>query len=481
VDVDLAKILIAFITLLGAITALQQTTLTGASAQDRQGEVRFITLDPGHFHAALVQKEMYPGVSRQVYVYAPLGQELVDHLGRVARYNNRPDNPTNWELVVKTGPDFLQRVLQERPGNVVVISGRNRCKIDYVNASLNGGLNVLVDKPWILNAAELPKLETALRTAEQRGLIAYDIMTERYEVTTMLQKELINDESIFGKIISGTADEPGVSFEGVHHLMKIVSGVPNLRPAWFFDIEQQGEGMNDVGTHLVDLVPFMLFPGQPIDYHRDIEMQAAKRWPTMLSKADFRKVTGVDQFPEYLSTNVHGDQLSLFVNSEAQYRLRGINITLKSSWNYEAPPGGGDTQTSVFKGTNSRVEVRQGQEQKLVPEVYVVPNDSAQKVTILSALQKKVAALQGQYAGLAIEDLGAELHLRIPAAYRDGHEAHFAAVTRQFLAYLANPRALPAWEKANMMAKYYVTTRAVELSRQANGSQTSQTRRSLKP
>ena len=28
--------------------------------------VRLLTLDPGHFHAALVQKEMYPGVAPQV-------------------------------------------------------------------------------------------------------------------------------------------------------------------------------------------------------------------------------------------------------------------------------------------------------------------------------------------------------------------------------------------------------------------------------
>jgi hypothetical protein len=32
---------------------------------------RFITLDPGHFHAALVQKKMYPEVSPEVNVYAP--------------------------------------------------------------------------------------------------------------------------------------------------------------------------------------------------------------------------------------------------------------------------------------------------------------------------------------------------------------------------------------------------------------------------
>ncbi len=52
-------------------------------------EIRLMTLDPGHFHAALVQKEMYPDVSRRVDVYAPLGNDLVDHLARVARFNTR--------------------------------------------------------------------------------------------------------------------------------------------------------------------------------------------------------------------------------------------------------------------------------------------------------------------------------------------------------------------------------------------------------
>src|SRR5512138_3597061 len=108
------KILITFL-VMGGILALQQSPrASSAPAQRNQtGEVRFITLAPGHFHAALVQKEMYPGVARQVHVYAPLGQDLVDHLGRIARYNNRQENPTDWELVVKTGPDFLQQMLKE--------------------------------------------------------------------------------------------------------------------------------------------------------------------------------------------------------------------------------------------------------------------------------------------------------------------------------------------------------------------------------
>src|SRR3954452_1721310 len=91
--------------------------------------VRLITFDPGHFHAALVQKEMYPGVDPCAHVYAPLGPDLVAHLQRLAGFNARRDSPTAWELEVHAGPEPLGRLLRERPGNVVVFSGRNRGKI----------------------------------------------------------------------------------------------------------------------------------------------------------------------------------------------------------------------------------------------------------------------------------------------------------------------------------------------------------------
>src|SRR5213593_2156905 len=69
-------------------------------------EVRFMTLDPGHFHAGLVQKEMYQGASRIVHVYAPLGADLTEHLNRIAGFNTRKENPTSWELEIHACPDF---------------------------------------------------------------------------------------------------------------------------------------------------------------------------------------------------------------------------------------------------------------------------------------------------------------------------------------------------------------------------------------
>src|SRR5690348_10032960 len=34
-------------------------------------DIHLMTLDPGHFHAALIQKDMYPGVAPRVDIYAP--------------------------------------------------------------------------------------------------------------------------------------------------------------------------------------------------------------------------------------------------------------------------------------------------------------------------------------------------------------------------------------------------------------------------
>ena len=200
-------------------------------------DLRFMTLDPGHFHAGLVQKEMYPGVAPRIDVYAPLGNDLLGHLARINGFNSRADQPTAWRLEVHTGPDFLERMLAERPGNVVVISGRNHGKIDRIVRSVGAGLNVLADKPWILGSADLPALERALADAAAKGVVAYDIMTERFEVTAEIQRALVNDTAIFGGIPPGSADQPSVYMESIHHLMMMVAGATNIRPAWFFDTE----------------------------------------------------------------------------------------------------------------------------------------------------------------------------------------------------------------------------------------------------
>ncbi len=442
-----------------------ETSLGISTAQQKNKamEVKIMTLDPGHFHAGLVQKEMYPDVSPRVHVYAPLGFDLYEHLKRIASFNNRKDNPTRWEMEIHAGGDPLARMLAERPGNVVTMAGRNQGKIDRIKASVEGGLNVLVDKPWIINASDFPKLEATFKAAEAKKVIAYDIMTERSEITTVLQKELLHAPDVFGQIQKGSESDPAVYIESIHHILKVVAGAPNIRPAWFFDVKQQGEGVADVGTHLVDLIQWMLFPEQIIDYRKDINVISGKRWPTVVSLPEFSRVTNEKAFPDYLTANVKDGKLDYYCNGAMTYALRGVHAKLDVIWNYEAPAGGGDTHVAIFKGTKSTLEIRQGKEENWKPELYVVPNSASSKAEILAALKKKVAALQSKFAGVGVEERGNKLWVTIPDKFRDGHEAHFAEVMRRFLSYLRDPKALPAWENPNMLAKYYTTTKGLEM------------------
>lgn len=424
-------------------------------------EARLIVLDPGHFHAALVQKEMYPWLSRQVSVYAPLGPDVLDYLERITLFNSRRENPTAWEIELHTGPDFFERMLRERPGNVVVMSGRNRPKIDRITASVEAGLNVLVDKPWIIRSADLPKLERALDEAEANNLVAYDIMTERYEITSIFQRELVNDEGLFGKQEAGSDAAPAITARTVHHLMKEVAGVPLRRPAWFFDIAETGEGLADVGTHVVDLVQWTAFRDQTLDCRTDIHILDARRWPTVIPQADFQRVTGEPDFPSYLAAHVRDGKLDYFCNNSVHYTVRGVHVKLEILWNWQAPAGTGDSYEATFRGTKARVEIRQGKAERYIPELYVVP-EAGKHVEVLAALHRKIESLQTSYPGLTLEESATEVHIVIPGRFRVGHEAHFAQVTNQFFDYLKAPRTMPAWEKANMLVKYFVTTKGVE-------------------
>ena len=114
-----------------------------------------VVIDPGHFHATLVQREMYPGLSPLVRVHAPLGPDLIDYLSRIARYNQQPEAATDWRLDVYAGPDFLHRLQEGPPGSIAVFSGRNRGKVERIIAALESGLHVLADKPVIIEPADL--------------------------------------------------------------------------------------------------------------------------------------------------------------------------------------------------------------------------------------------------------------------------------------------------------------------------------------
>jgi predicted dehydrogenase len=423
--------------------------------------VKLITVDPGHFHAALVQKIMYDQVSPVVHVYAPEGPDLKQHLDRINSYNTRPDNPTSWNEMVHASPDFFENMLKTKPGNVVVLSGNNRKKAEYITGSINAGLNVLADKPMIIRPEDFPVLEEAFKAASEKGVLLYDIMTERYEVTTILQKLLSMKPEIFGTLQKGTEKEPAVSKISVHHFSKLVSGVPLTRPAWFFDVEQQGDGIVDVTTHLCDLIQWECFPEQILN-PSDITMISARRWPTTLTTEDFKKVTGYDTYPAYLQKDVKDDKLNVFSNGEMVYRIKDVFAKVSVEWHFMPPAGGGDTHYSLMHGTNCDLIIKQGAEEKYVPTLYV-ENINGPLSDFTKKLTDAVATLP--YDSLTVETASkGTLKINIPPKYRVSHEEHFGQVTAKYLGFLKEGK-MPEWEVPGMITKYFTTTSALKMAK----------------
>lgn len=426
--------------------------------------VHLITLDPGHFHASLVQKFMYPDVSPIVHVYAPPGPDLQEHLKRIESFNSRADDPTHWQEEVYAKPDFLERMVRDKAGNAVVIAGNNARKTEYIDRSIRAGFNVLADKPMAITPTEFDLLREAFKRAAAEKVLLYDIMTERHEITTILQRELARMPELFGTLERGTPDEPAVEMESVHHFLKEVAGKPLIRPAWSFDVRQQGEAIPDVGTHLVDLVQWECFPEKALDWRKDIRVSAARRWATRLTREQFQRVTGLADYPAFLKQQVTPDgALDIFENGEASYTVRGIHAKVTALWRFEPPAGGKDTHYSRLRGTRATLTIQQGAPENSQPTLRIESHGSATLAEFERKVRAAVTKLSAKYPGVDVKSKDESWEIVVPEKYNVGHEAHFSQVTEDYLHYLEEGK-LPEWEVPDMLAKYYTTTQAYRLS-----------------
>jgi len=428
-------------------------------------EVKIMTLDPGHFHAALVQKNMYRQISPVVYVYAPAGPELDGHLRLIEQYNTRIENPTEWQEKIYTGSDFLEKMIEQKPGNLMVTAGNNARKILYIKKAVDAGINVLADKPMCIDGEGFELLKKCFASAQKNHVLLYDIMTERSEITSILQKEISQIAEVFGHLTSGSAENPAITKESVHHFYKEVSGKPLIRPAWYYDVTQQGEGIVDVTTHLLDLVMWAAFPEQAINYQTDINITSAKRWPTLIGRDQFRRSTQQPDWAPYLRTAVNDqDSLAVYANGEINYQIKKVHVRVSVTWNFQAPVGAGDTHYSIMKGSHAYVIIQQGAEQNYRPELYVAPAPGIELTKLGSALVRAIDNLAIRYPGIGIEAQEDRFRITIPDKFRIGHEAHFGQVVERYLKYLIDGK-LPAWEVPNMLAKYWTTIRALETAK----------------
>ena len=458
---------LAMVTLFSACAGGGQKTTEKAAPKftGAKGEVKLMTLDPGHFHAALIQKSMYEQIDPTVYVYAPEGEDVAQHLGRIEGYNKRADKPTAWIEKVYTGNDYLEKMLAEKPGNVMMVAGNNANKTEYIQKAVEAGINVFADKPMVITPEAYPALEQSFKTAAEKGVLLYDIMTERFEITNILQKELVNTPEVFGGLIDGTAEEPAIDILSVHNFCKMVSGSALKRPAWFFDMSQQGEGNADVATHLVDLAQWSAFPEVVLN-KTDVQMLSAKHWTTDFTPEQFEKVTGMKEFPEFLKKDVSDGKLKIFANGEMQYKLKGKAFKVTALWDFEAPEGAGDSHYCLMRGKLCNVIIKQTKDEKYKPTVYIEATGATDLAAFEASLKKAVEeTISAKYAGLKLTKLADKRWVvEIPAQYSVGHEAHFGQVTEKYLQYLKDGK-LPEWEVPNMLVKYYITTEALKMSK----------------
>ncbi|NJB69939.1 putative dehydrogenase [Saonia flava] len=423
-----------------------------------EDKIKLVTVDPGHFHAALVQKNMYDLVDSTVHIYAPDGNDVDLHLARIEAFNTRAEKPTDWNSKVYRGQDFWDKMLAEKQGNVVVLAGNNQKKTEYIHQAIDAGMHVLADKPMAIDREGYKLLLKTFKKSQEKNVLLYDIMTERYEITSILQRELTQIPEIFGEMEKGSPEHPAITKESVHHFFKYVSGNVLVRPPWFFDANQEGNGLVDVTTHLVDLVQWQCFPEQILDT-LDMEVGKSSLWPTKLSSKQFDRVTN-SSFPDYLNKDISNDTLSVNCNGEINFKIKDLHARVSVIWNYEAPENGGDTHFSTIRGTKANLVVRQGKDQNFKPTLYIEPVAEDFDNELLS---KTFGALAIKYPGISLKESSTGWQVMVPNDYRVGHEAHFTQVTEKFIEFWRKG-SMPAWERNNMMTKYYITTMASELA-----------------
>lgn len=429
------------------------TTILAVSCSHTDRNRSMVVVNPVHYHAALVQKNALPGVSDTVDVYAPEGEELTSYLNTVRSFNERAENPTRWVERIHKCTDCIDSLREARDGDFVILACPNMIKANYILAFVKKGYNVLADKPLAITSDGFETLNEAYDIAKEKGLIIYDLMTERYDIINIIVRKLISDKNFIGKL------QDGVSMSSVHHFYKNVVGSVLQRPKWYYDTRQQGEGIVDVTTHLIDLIFWQCFPEQSIT-RNDVNILSADHYPTHISLGQYKLSTGAESFPDYLDFCRSDSVINVMSNGSISFYVKGIPVTIDVRWDFEAPEGSGDTFEALYKGSKATIKIVQDS------------TTNFKKILTIDASREAVDDLKGMLAkdftGIAIEEYkNGSWIVNINPAMSKWHEDHFGLVCKSFLEYL-NGSVLPDWESTNTITKYHLTTEAVKLAQKQN-------------
>ncbi len=254
---------------------------------------RALFYEPGHFHAALTLRTPNPRLAPDIHVYATPGPERDAFLTLVEQFNTRANHPTHWRLHVHDGAHLLQRVVEERQGDFVVVAGRNDTKLATIASLTQAGLPVLADKPWLTESRQLPYLAQVTTGP----CVAMDLMTGPYSLRAQVMAQVVHTPELFGTFVTHEAPEPAIELASVHHLYKQVNGRPLQRPGWYYDTAVQGDGVVDVQAHMVAQVQAWVLGEAGGEVERDLVLDSARCWTTPVPLDLFRESTGLDTYP----------------------------------------------------------------------------------------------------------------------------------------------------------------------------------------
>ena len=180
------------------------------------------------------------------------GKAMIEHLAKVPRLKLAAVQDVNSELAQEVGARFsspwigehFEDLLTAPEVDAVVISTPNVFHVPQTRAALRAGKQVLVQKPLATSPGDARQ---AIELAAASGRILFVDYSYRLLETAFKAREALPE---IGEVRSVTAT--------FHN-----AGGPRVGRDWFFDPRLSGGGaLVDLGVHMLDLVFWLLQPGE---------------------------------------------------------------------------------------------------------------------------------------------------------------------------------------------------------------------------
>jgi len=202
-----------------------------------------------------------------------------------------------------------------------------------------------------------------------------------------------------------------------------------------------------------------IFPDEIIDYNKDVKVLSAKHWPINLTKPEFSIATSLQEIPEALKQYMRDSVLEVFANGSISYHVKGVYAGVKVEWRSATPKDGNDLRSAYAEGTKASLHISQEYGQKR-PKLYVQKAEKISEKVYQTNLEQAIVRLQTDYPGITLSKEAKSTEIVIPSELGISHDPTF----KIFLSYLVNMD-MPKWEVPNTIAKYYITTTALEMAK----------------